>query len=86
MGEESFEQRLPLIICRNQIETFFPGISGKTLANLASQRKGPRYFKSGGLVFYYSKDVVAWLKSRSVIVSTTEQQWEEKVPGGPDAA
>ena len=37
-----------------------------TLANLRSQRKGPRFFKTGRKVYYRPEDVEAWLFSNPV--------------------
>jgi hypothetical protein len=37
-----------------------------TLANMRSQRKGPRYFKRGRRVTYFIEDVEAWLRSQPV--------------------
>ncbi len=37
-----------------------------TLANLRSQRKGPRYFKRGRRITYFIEDVEAWLRAQPV--------------------
>jgi hypothetical protein len=39
----------------------FQGLSTKTLANLRSQGRGPRYFKQGRRIFYRISDVRDWL-------------------------
>jgi hypothetical protein len=37
------------------------GHKEKTLAIWRSQRKGPRFIKTGGRVFYYQTDLEAWI-------------------------
>ncbi|MCX5810156.1 MAG: DNA-binding protein [Proteobacteria bacterium] len=38
------------------------GLDTGTLANMRSQKRGPRYYKQGRGVFYFLEDVEAWLK------------------------
>ena len=53
----------PYAIARSQVEKFFLGLSPKTLANLASQKEGPRHFKVGRLVFYLFDDLKKYVTS-----------------------
>jgi len=69
---------LPPFFGRNEGKKLFPGvISEKTLANMANQGIGPRYFKNGRLCIYRMVDFLDWLKSRAKTVSTAEQAWPE---------
>jgi len=45
-----------------------------TLANLRSQKKGPRYYKVGRRVIYFIDDVERWLKAVPVL---TQDSMEE---------
>lgn len=38
-----------------------------TLANLRSQKRGPRYYKVGRRVIYFIEDVERWLKAEPVM-------------------
>ena len=51
----------PLFIAANAVDKLFPGLSPKTLANLRSQGRGPRYYKRGRKVFYRVEDIERWL-------------------------
>lgn len=46
-----------------------------TLANLRSQKRGPRYYKVGRRVLYFVEDVERWLKAEPVL---TRDSLEEK--------
>jgi hypothetical protein len=43
------------------------GIPLGTLANLRYQKRGPRYFRRGRSILYFSSDFEAWLKSDPVL-------------------
>lgn len=69
---------LPVAFGRAEVSKLFPGvISEKTLANLANQGIGPRYFKNGRLCIYRTADFVEWLQARAKTVSTADQTWDE---------
>jgi hypothetical protein len=38
------------------------GLNPGTLANLRSQKKGPRYYKQNRTVFYFLEDIETWLR------------------------
>lgn len=42
------------------------GIPAGTLANLRSQKRGPKYYKRGRRVIYFIQDIEQWLKSQPV--------------------
>jgi hypothetical protein len=57
---------IPELIGRSAIKDFFPGIlNGKTLANLASQGRGPHAYKIGRRVYYRYEDLMDWIKTNS---------------------
>ena len=51
----------PVFIARTRIEDLFKGLKPKTLANLASQGRGPRFFKKGRLCFYRVSEIEAYI-------------------------
>jgi hypothetical protein len=60
---------LPPIFGRKAIEQLMPGIiSSKTLSNLHSMGKGPKFFKIGRRAFYHREIFVEWFlqSTRSV--------------------
>lgn len=54
----------PKMIARTDIEKIIIGLKPKTLANLNSLGKGPKYFKIGHKVYYDVEDLMAWAKTR----------------------
>lgn len=55
------------------------GYSIKTLANLRSQRRGPRAFKNGGSVRYKESDVKEWMEKNFSPIPMVN---DRKVPVG----
>lgn len=64
MMKDFDEHGKPLMVSRAQIGKLFPGLSGKSLANLNSLGRGPRPHKAKGarLVFYAVEDVEKFLR------------------------
>ena len=56
----------PIYFQRKDSKKLF-GISPKTLANMAWQKRGPQYFKHGGMVFYCVDTFEAWLTKFPVL-------------------
>lgn len=53
-------------LTRNQVAERYP-ISSHTLAKLASQGKGPRYFKPTDKCLYRPEDIEAWIDAAAVL-------------------
>lgn len=51
----------PIFVAATEVGKLFPGLNPKTLANLRSQGRGPRFFKRGRKVFYRVEDLERWL-------------------------
>jgi hypothetical protein len=49
----------------NEVSVIF-GLDTGTLANLRSQKRGPRYYRQGRGIFYFLEDVEKWLKSNPI--------------------
>jgi hypothetical protein len=57
---------IPELIGRSAVRDYFPGVlHGKTLANLASQGRGPRAYKMGRRVYYRYEDLMLWIEANS---------------------
>lgn len=61
----SFAHHFPPFISRTDIPRFFPWLSQKRLANLASAGQGPPAIKNGRAVIYPTRELLAWLDSRT---------------------
>jgi hypothetical protein len=61
--------RIPELIGRSVVRDYFPGVlHGKTLANLASEGRGPRAYKMGRRVYYRYEDLMRWIEANSAPV------------------
>ena len=57
----------PILIARQKIEDYFPGLSPKTLANLAAQNKGPKFYKQNRIVYYTPDEIRKYLTGESKV-------------------
>lgn len=55
----------PPYIPRTQIQTYFPWLSSKRLANLDCKGEGPLAVRNGRAVIYPTKAFLTWLDSRN---------------------
>ncbi len=46
------KRETPIMVARTRVGRWFDGLSSKTLANLASQGRGPKVYRRGRLAFY----------------------------------
>jgi hypothetical protein len=53
-------------LTRRQVSQLFP-ISMHTLAKLASQGKGPRFFKPTDKCLYLAEDIEAWIEAAAIL-------------------
>ena len=59
----------PIMCVRQRMEKYFDGWTASTLANLAVQGKGPRFWKVGKLTWYDIKEAEDYLKKNPIITS-----------------
>ncbi|BCA80319.1 hypothetical protein AOP6_2106 [Desulfuromonas sp. AOP6] len=59
------EDRFPPIIPRAQIQTYFPWLSQKRMANLDCQGEGPACVKNGRAILYPTRSLLLWLDQRN---------------------
>lgn len=62
MASEKVELSTP-----EKLSDLFSGLSVKTLANLRSAGRGPRYFRRGRRIFYRIDDVRLWITESEVL-------------------
>lgn len=60
-------------LTRNQVAERYP-ISTHTLAKLASQGKGPRFFKPTDKCLYRPEDIEAWIEAAAVLPLVVDPQ------------
>jgi Helix-turn-helix domain len=65
-------------LTRSQVAERYP-ISAHTLAKLASQGRGPRYFKPTDKCLYRPEDIEAWIEASAVLPSSPPARLNEKV-------
>lgn len=58
-------------LTRSQVAERYP-ISVHTLAKLASQGKGPRFFKPTDKCLYLAEDVEAWIEAAAILPSAVD--------------
>ncbi|MBW1976096.1 MAG: helix-turn-helix domain-containing protein [Deltaproteobacteria bacterium] len=68
-----------MLIARDEVEKFFPGLKPKTLANLAWQGRGPRYYRQGRRVFYRVEDIERWLTQQPILTADSSIDYPEDV-------
>ena len=54
----SYGDEVEVYVARQEVPTFFPGASPKTLANLNSKGLGPKPYKNGRISFYKYKELL----------------------------
>lgn len=62
MANEQIELATP-----EKLSDLFAGLSIKSLANLRSQGRGPRFFRRGRRIYYNVQDVRSWLTQNPVL-------------------
>jgi hypothetical protein len=63
-------------LTRSQVAERYP-ISAHTLAKLASQGRGPRYFKPTDKCLYRPEDIEAWIEASAILPSPSERPAEK---------
>ena len=59
--KQDFVATKPLMVARSKVESLFPGLNGKTLANQLSQGRGPKAYRVGRKIYYRVEDLEAYL-------------------------
>ena len=56
----------PVMVTRQQLPKYFPGMTARTWANLAHLKQGPEFFRKGKLAWYEVDTVADYLKQSPV--------------------
>jgi len=67
------EQETPRYLRPKTVEKLY-GLHRKTLANLRSAGRGPRYLKVGRNVFYRPQDIEKWFSKHGIEVKTEGEE------------
>jgi len=67
------ERELPKYLRPKTVEEVY-GLHRKTLANLRSAGRGPRYLKVGKCVFYRPQDIEEWFRKHGIEMRTEDEQ------------
>jgi hypothetical protein len=68
----------PIMVARNRVPDWFPGLNPKTLANLFSEGRGPKAYRRGRKIFYRVDELEAYLMAFPV------QTFDSEVAGARD--
>jgi hypothetical protein len=71
----------PIMATRSELAKIFPGMSTQTWANLAYEKKGPRYYKRGKLAWYRIEEVEEYLTQNPVQTCEWETNKQLKFGG-----
>ena len=66
MIKQDFVATKPLMVARSKVESLFPGLNGKTLANQLSEGRGPKAYRVGRKIFYRVEELEAYLTERPI--------------------
>lgn len=55
----------PILISRQRVEDYFPGLSPKTLANLNCKGEGPTPYRKNRIIYYKTEDLESYVMGRS---------------------
>ena len=56
----------PIMVARQEVAKIFIGLAPQTLANLAHEGSGPRYFRRGKICWYSVSEIEAWLMEQPI--------------------
>ena len=66
---EDLPRVCPVMVTRQQLPRYFPGMAAQTWANLAHLKQGPRFYKIGKFCWYVIDEVVDYLTQYPVETS-----------------
>ena len=59
----------PIMVTRQELPKLFPGMTARTWANMAHEKKGPKFYRIGKLTWYVVDDVASYLMQNPVETS-----------------
>ena len=70
---ENLPEPRPVMVTRQQLPKYFPGMTARTWANMAHEKKGPKYYKIGKLTWYVVDDVIEYLCQNPIQTTLTNK-------------
>ena len=64
----------PFMVTRQELPKLFPGMTARTWANMAHEKKGPKYYRIGKLTWYLVSDVIEYLCQNPIQTSNGRNQ------------
>ncbi len=71
---ENLPNPRPVMVTRQELPKLFPGMTARTWANLAHEKKGPKFYRVGKLAWYVVSDVIDYLKQNPVQTNLTNKK------------
>ena len=65
-GIEDLPNVRPVMVTRQQLPKYFPGMAVRTWANMAHLKEGPRVYRKGKLAWYVVDEVVNYLTQNPI--------------------
>ena len=70
---ENLPDPRPIMVTRQELPKLFPGMTARTWANLAHEKKGPRFYRIGKLAWYVVDDVIEYLTQNPIHTTLTNR-------------
>lgn len=61
----------PILVTRQALPKLFPGMTARTWANMAHEKKGPKFYRIGKLAWYVVADVIEYLTQHPIQTSNS---------------
>jgi len=62
----------PIMVTRQELPKLFLGMTARTWANMAHEKKGPKFYRIGKLTWYMVTDVIEYLTQNPVQTTNGE--------------
>ena len=63
---ENLPDPRPIMVTRQELPKLFPGLTARTWANMAHEKKGPKFYRIGKLTWYVVDEVFEYLTQNPV--------------------
>ena len=69
---ENLPEPRPIMVTRQELPKLFPGMTARTWANMAHEKKGPKFYRIGKLAWYVIEDVIKYLTQNPIQTSNSD--------------
>ena len=70
---ENLPDPRPVMVTRQELPKLFPGMTARTWANMAHEKKGPKFYRISKLTWYLVDDVLEYLTQNPIQTSNGER-------------